>query len=324
MKGCVWLLPILLAGCAGRQSGAPAIGTTRDLPVEQEREQQKPEKPISKLDPGVVERAALPFFGLRTRDDARLPPDQLLRELSEVDVVCVGEDHDNPHHHWAQLRILRGLIARAPMRGRQIGLGLEMIQRPYQEALDAYLAWEIDEKQLVEQVEWHDRWGYDWAFYRPVIELGRSERLPILALNAPRELTQKISRQGLEGLDDDEREELPELDTDDPAHRSWFDNATRHHPPPVASRDSMYLAQVLWDETMAETSASWLTGRLPVRQLLVLAGAGHCQDAAVPSRVRRRVQARVASVRPVVQASTAAPTQSLVGFDYAFVMTPEP
>jgi uncharacterized iron-regulated protein len=324
MKRLVWLLPLLLAGCAARQTGAAKLGTTRDLPVEQEREEDEPDRPVSKLDPNVVERAAMPFFGARTRDGARLSPDELMRELSATDLICVGEDHDNPHHHFAQLRILRGLIARAPMGGRQIGIGLEMVQRPYQEVLDQYLDWQIDEKLLIERVEWHDRWGYDWAFYRPVVSLGRDAGLPVLALNATREMTQKVSRGGLEALDHEERDELPELDLSDAAHRAWFDHATRHHPPPVATRDSMYLAQVLWDETMAETAAAWLAGRLPVRQLLVLAGAGHCRDAAIPARVRRRVQARVASVRPVIQAGTADPTKSVVGFDYAFVMTPEP
>jgi uncharacterized iron-regulated protein len=323
MKAYWWLLPSLLVACAGRQS-SHGLGTTRELAVEQQPETKRLERPVSKLDPAIVERAAMPFFGVRTHDGMRLPPEQLLRELSGADLICVGEDHDNPHHHFAQLAILRGLLAHAPMRGRQIGVGLEMIQLTFQEPLDRYLALEIDEKQLVEQVEWHDRWGYDWAFYRPMVELGRDNRLPLLALNTPREITQKIAREGLEGLDDAEREELPELDVSDAEHRAWFDSATRDHPPPAASRDSMYLAQVLWDETMAETAAGWLAGHLPVRQLLVLAGAGHCQDAAIPSRVRRRVEARVASVRPIVQAGVSDPLGTPAGFDYAFVMTPQP
>ena len=45
----------------------------------------------------------------------------------------------------------------------------------------------------------------------------------LLALNASRELTKKVSRQGLEALTPDERAQVPELKLDDVRHRAWFD-----------------------------------------------------------------------------------------------------
>ena len=313
---CLWL-----AGCAGAQKDAN-LGTTRDLAVDQEPEEKHGKRPVSKLDPEVVARAAMPFVGVRTEDGERLAPEELLRQLAEADVICVGEDHDNPHHHWAQLRILRGLVARAPMRAREVAIGMEMVDRERQPALDKYLAWEIEEEELIDELEWHERWGYDWAFYRPLAELGRRARLRLVALNAPRELVQKIARGGVEGLDEDEEKALPELDLGSAEHRAWFDRAMHDHPPPVSDKDRMYTAQVLWDESMADATADWLDGHLPLRQMLVLAGAGHCHDAAIPARVRRRVPARTLSVRPVIGDPEKLGSE-LAGFDYGFVMTPE-
>lgn len=323
IRPVAWGLSALgLLGCASAPQNG--VGVSRDPSLAAEREATEPaEVPVSKLDPRVVERAALPFFGVRVADGERLAPEELLRELSEADVVCVGERHDNPHDHWAQLRVLRGLLARAPMRGREVAVGLEMVQRPYQPALDRYLAWEIDERELLEEVEWHERWGYDWAFYRPVAELGRRARLRLLALNAARELTTRVAREGLDALGEDEQKELPELDLTDADHRAWFDEAMRDHPPPVADRDDMYAAQVLWDEQMAESAAAWLRGHLPLRQLLILAGTGHCRSSAIPERVRRRVRARTASVRPLIELPKSASAE-LSGFDYGFVMTRDP
>jgi uncharacterized iron-regulated protein len=314
------LILCAIAGCASRQT-ATAVGESRDPAPEPDAAPASGTRPVSRLPADVVDRAAMPFFGIR-HDGKRLPPEALFRELSAADLICVGERHDNPHDHWAELRIVRGLLARAPMRGREVAVGLEMIQHPFQRQLDAYLAWDIDEAELVEEVEWHDRWGYDFAYYRPVLEHARRARLRVLALNAPKELTQKVAREGLDALDSTEEAKLPELDLDDAEHRAWFDQATSGHPMPGNDRDRLYAAQVVWDETMAETAAKHLKGRLPQRQLVVLAGSGHCRDDAIPARVRRRVAAEVASVRVVIQSPQADPGDTLSGFDYAFVMTP--
>ncbi len=314
-------LPLAIAGCASRQTD-PTLGTSRDLPRAPDPETDSERQPISKLPPDIVARAAMPFTGLRTDDGTRLSQEDLMKELAAADLVCVGEDHDNPHHHWAELRVVRGLLARAPMKGRELGVGLEMIQRPYQAPLDDYLEWEIDEVELVEGVEWHERWGYDWAYYRPVLELARAARFRVLALNAPRELTKQVASEGLGGLDEEAEKQLPELELGDAEHRAWFERATRGHPH-HGEPDDLYAAQVVWDETMAETAANWLKQRAPLRQLVVLAGAGHCRDDAIPARVRRRIaNAKTASVRPVVQRDDSAPATALDGFDYGFVMSP--
>jgi uncharacterized iron-regulated protein len=316
----IWLFSIALAGCAAKQTN-PELGVTRNPPPEPKIEDKPKKPPVSKLDPDVVERAAMAYYGVRAADGKRFPPEELLRELAKADLICVGEDHDNPHHHWAELSIVRGLVARAPMRAREVGIGLEMIQRPYQAQLDKYMSMEIEEEELVDNVEWHSRWGYDWAYYRPVLELGRRARLSAVALNAPRELSQKVAREGLDAISDEEEKRLPELDLSNEEHRAWFDRATKDHP--GGDRDRMYAAQVLWDETMADTAARWLKTRSPARQLVVLAGAGHCNEHALPARAKRRIAAKIISVRPVVQKADGDPAAALEGFDYAFVMTPD-
>jgi uncharacterized iron-regulated protein len=46
--------------------------------------------------------------------------------------VCLGEEHPNPHHHWAQLAIVRRLIDG----GGRRALGLEMVQGSLQGIVD--------------------------------------------------------------------------------------------------------------------------------------------------------------------------------------------
>jgi uncharacterized iron-regulated protein len=119
---------------------------------------------------------------------------------------------------------------------------------------------------------------------------------------------------------------LPELDLDDQAHHAWFDQQMQNHPQTRAKSEHRYTAQVVWDESMAEASARWIAFRHPVRQLVILAGAGHCMASAIPKRLRRRAPtARVISVMPVVSDSgdPAKVRAEAKGYDYAFVMTTE-
>lgn len=323
----------LLLGCTGGGNGGTAAGAVSPgLGVEQQkaseraaekaREEAARDKPV-KIDRTLVARAALPFHGFRVKDHQPLTPDQLMRDLARADAVCVGEEHDNPHDHWAELRILRGLSARASMSGRVVGLGLEMVQRPYQKALDRYAAYDLDSRELMHKTEWADRWGFPFSYYQPMLAMARRRHLSILALNAPSELTHQIAKGGLRSLDDEEQKELPDLDLHDARHHAYFDQDMRGHPDMPGRKRDMYAAQVMWDESMADAAASWLGDNSPARQLLILAGSSHCRRPAIAERIRRRVDARVVSVRPLIAQGGHIDPLELSGYDYGFIMVPE-
>ena len=69
--------------------------------------------------------------------------------------------------------------------------------------------------------------------------------------------------------------------------------------PEMPSADRIYTVQVIWDETMADTSAKWLAAN-PGGHLILLAGNGHCHDSAIISRMKRRGVADAISVRGVI------------------------
>jgi uncharacterized iron-regulated protein len=270
----------------------------------------------------VVERAELPYHGFRASDDTELAPRDFFDELAAADVVCVGEEHENPHDHYAELQVLAALLDRTKMNGKQLALGVEMVDRTRQPILERYRQGEIDEPALLAQSEWQERWGYDFSFYRPMFEHAKAHGLPLLGLNIPQEITSKVARKGLKSLSESEEKELPaDIDLHDAEHRAWFREATQHHPPPTSDRDNLYTAQVLWDETMAETGARWLKGHVPGRQLVILAGNGHCRLDAIPGRLTRRIPAKVVSVRPMIVEEDESPCDELDGYGYAFVMT---
>jgi uncharacterized iron-regulated protein len=229
--------------------------------------------------------------------------DALLRRADDSAAVCVGEQHDEAKHHEVQRRLLEALIAHSRRRGVRLALGMEMFRRQMQPALNAYFSGEIDASTLADVTNWNKSWGFDFAMYRPLLETAREHRVRIIGLNAHRALTQAVARRGLDSLPKPVRDSLPQLVLDDAAHRKFFwaimgFDAPRkegHGHGHGMNREYFYAAQVIWDETMAEGVTSWLSDPEP-RQMLVVAGNGHCHRSAIPSRVTRRLRRPVLSV----------------------------
>jgi aminopeptidase N len=186
----------------------------------------------------------------------------------------------------AQLRVIQGL----DRRDRNIAVGMEMFQRPFQDVLDRYLDGQIDEKTFLKESEYLKRWSYDYHLYRPIIEYCKEHGIPILALNLPAEISKKVARKGLESLSDEELKQVPvELDWSNTTYKTRLRQIFEEHPGgEVENFDDFYQAQVLWDETMAQSIHDYLDNN-PDRQMVVLAGNGHIAFGdGIPSRTCRR------------------------------------
>src|SRR4051812_48616625 len=85
--------------------------------------------------PTGIEAAGLPFHVL-DRGGHELDERAFWDRLGAARVVCVGEEHPNPHHHWVQLEVVHHLIKTWP----KLALGMEMFQKPFQGVLDDYTA----------------------------------------------------------------------------------------------------------------------------------------------------------------------------------------
>ncbi|HEY3255329.1 MAG TPA: ChaN family lipoprotein [Polyangiaceae bacterium] len=307
--------PLLtLTGCGTAPARAP-LGSTLYPATPDRASEPAPAKPPGVPD-DIVARSAQPFRAQRNADGQALDQAQLYDELSKFDVVCLGEAHDLPRDHFAELAIAEALERRARVSGRALGFGFEMFQAPYGAALYSYGTGHLDDDGLRKKTHYDDRWGYPYAYYRPVLALGRAYGLPLKALNASRELTHSVAENGLTQLSPRLRHQLPKaLDLDDVEHRAAFEQLMAEHPHSEGmDLDNFYAAQVVWDETMADNAARWVSKRAPLRQLLVLAGSAHCRHPAIPSRIERREPLRVASVR--LSAESSADSE---GFNYTLV-----
>ncbi len=151
----------------------------------------------------------------------------LIPRLADRRVVFVGEAHDRYEDHLNQLAIIRGLH----QRGADLAIGMEMFQQPFQAALDAYIAGEIDEDEMLRRTDYFERWRFDYRLYRPILRFAREQGIPVIALNLEREITTKVGDGGLEALSAEERARIPAvIDRDDPAYRARVKAVFDLHP----------------------------------------------------------------------------------------------
>jgi uncharacterized iron-regulated protein len=217
----------------------------------------------------------------------------ILPELVLSKVIYLGEIHDSVSDHEKQLEIIQELYKKNP----KIAIGLEMFQRPFQGVVNDYINGKISEAEFLQKTEYEKRWGFPWDLYAPILRFAREKKIPVLALNTPAEVTRKVSRQGLQSLTPQERKLIPpfsEIRTDNQEYRKMILEAFEQHQSQGngkrAIADNFFLAQVLWDETMADTIAKYVKSK-PDHQVIVLAGMGHIvYGYGIPSRVERRLK----------------------------------
>jgi uncharacterized iron-regulated protein len=227
----------------------------------------------------------------------------VVTDLAQSQVVYLGETHDQAADHEAQLQIIQTLQGQT-LQGQnsRLAIALEMFQRPAQPLLDQYLAGKITETELRQQSEYDQRWGFPWEYYAPILRFAKEQQISLIALNVPTEITRKVARTGLESLTETERRWIPpetEIRTDNAAYRQIIQEVYEQiHQGRSASSsfENFFLAQVLWDETMAQGVADFLKNN-PDRTVVVLAGDGHiAYGYGIPSRVARRIAVRQRSV----------------------------
>jgi uncharacterized iron-regulated protein len=229
------------------------------------------------------------------QSDVRFTPQQqgIITQLQGAKIVYLGETHDHQLDHQQQLAIIQALFKAKP----KLAIGMEMFQRQMQPLLDRYLAGQITATELRAQTDFDKSWGYQWAYYAPILEFAKARNLPLIALNTPSRISRKAAKQGLDSLTPAELNLIPpltEIDRRNAKYQQMILASYQQHAGLVSiaskSFERFYTAQLLWDETMAETTANFAL-KHPDHQMIVLAGRSHIiYGYGIPDRVLRRLK----------------------------------
>ncbi len=235
------------------------------------------------------------------------PAPQVLREIARRDVVLLGEQHDNADHHRWQLQTLAALHLLRP----NMVIGFETFPRRVQPALDRWVAGEVGVKEFLALADWERVWSMPAALYLPLFEFARLNRIPMIALNVERKLTQAVTAKGWDAVPVEQREGLARPAPASPAYREYLFAVYREHPT-VANKDTQAASpadtafgffvesQTTWDRAMAEALARELRQAAVQPLVIGIMGAGHVQYGyGVPHQLRDMGITNVGTLLPV-------------------------
>jgi uncharacterized iron-regulated protein len=203
---------------------------------------------------------------------APLAAGAVLKRAARAPAVLLGERHDEAEHHRWQLHVLAALHGLAP----DLAIGLEMMPRRVQPALDRWVAGESTVAEFLEESDWEAVWGVDPGLYLPILHFARMHGVPLVALNVERALTRRVAAEGWAAVPQAEREGLGDPA---PAPQAYLDSlaevAAEHGPDMDPAR--FVEAQLVWDRAMAEgIAAAHRNGGRPVVGIM---GMGHVEHA---------------------------------------------
>ena len=211
----------------------------------------------------------------------------MLNQANSAQVIFVGETHDNPASHRLQEDILRSLQQQNP---GNITLAMEMFSPAQQPVLDLWIDGKLSEKEFLLQVDWYHNWQMNFAFYRPLLNFCREQKIPLLAINAEKSLKKKVALTPLTELSMEEQQQLPDMSHSDPYQEAMVQAFFSDHKMGQTMLDGFQRVQTLWDETMAQNLAGYLNHQGKNHQVLVIAGGNHVRYGfGIPRRLFRRI-----------------------------------
>ncbi|QEM03311.1 ChaN family lipoprotein [Mucilaginibacter rubeus] len=202
-----------------------------------------------------------------------ITPDDIVNDMANADVLFFGEEHNDSTAHYLEFSLFKKLSEKYP---QKTALSMEMFQTDCQLVLNEYLAGLIREKNLVTDA----RTWPNYKDYKPLVELAKSNHLPVIAANAPTRYTNMVTRGGLDALkqlDAQAKSYLAPLpiDTAAGAYYDKFAKIMGGH----ASMPGMqiYQSQNLWDATMGWSIAKFLKNHSGFK-VLQLNGGFHSEE----------------------------------------------
>lgn len=221
--------------------------------------------------------------------------EELMADLEGVRIVYVGERHTNEAHHDVQLRVLKALYEKDPT----LLVGMEMFASSDQHALDQWSAGQLDEETFLKEVGWEEKWKFDFALYRAILDFIREKSLKVVAVNVTRSIVEKVARVGIDSLSDEERGQIAQdVDTSMKEHKAYVESAFgTHESEEISAFEFFYEAQCVWEDSMADAISRALNNK----RMLVITGNGHiAYKFGIPYRAFKRTKVSFRTVMPLV------------------------
>jgi len=277
---CIALIALIISAAHG-----PAQAQTQDQTPAPAQAQAAVDKPDPTLtlkigDPKLKDKVMEVGVGavLSGETGAAVGFERMIREMRPARIVHVGETHNSMPMHEIQFQVIRALYAQ----DRHLAVGLEMLPVTVQETLNKWTAGILTKDEFIREVGWYVNWNFNFGYYEKIFDFAREHRLPIYALNIPREIITKIRMKGWDALSEEERALIPGTpDVSNQDHRALIQTVFESSDIPHAMKgpgldtvfEGLYRSQSAWDEVMGANAVRAAEGE--GRRVVVCVGSGH-------------------------------------------------
>jgi uncharacterized iron-regulated protein len=237
-----------------------------------------------------------------TATDEVISANHLAARLRDTRLLLIGESHTSAGFHRVQLRVLRALHES----GRKVMAGLEMYPYTEQKSLDNWRDGMLTEAGFLALSRWYEFWGYHWDYYRDIFLYARDNRIPLHAVNTPRQVVSAVRQKGIDQLSDKDKQHVPpRIDVENADHLAFLqatfdEESSMHGRMPPAMLKSMQAAQATWDASLGYNSVKVLKAAPVDSILVVLVGSGHvAYGVGIEHQARQWFDGRITTLIPV-------------------------
>ena len=210
------------------------------------------------------------------RDGKVISFEEMIRQMKDSRYVYVGETHNSQAMHDIQFQVAEALYEQ----DRNLSIGLEMFNIDWQEPLNKWSLGLLSREKFIDDAKWYVNWNFHFNYYKKIFDLAKDNKIPLYALNAPRDLIKKVRMMGWESLSEEDKKIVPQPDLTNADHLALMKEIFGQTEMPEAMKGhgdmmfrALYRAQATWDHVMAKNTLR--ASKVEDDRVVVMVGSGH-------------------------------------------------
>ncbi len=132
-----------------------------------------------------------------------VPKEDLLSAFKNSRLILMGDFHALQQSQKAHLRIFKSLPKKS-----KIVLGLECFDAEDQVHIDRFMQGKSSEHDFLKDIDWQNKWGFPWEYYKPLIRWAQKNKIKVYGLN---KTVRKYSAAGLRTRDQFAAKKIAEI-----------------------------------------------------------------------------------------------------------------
>ncbi len=213
------------------------------------------------------------FYDLRSA--SYMDRSTLIQKMKPYKVVFIGDHHDQKDLHNKVAALIKDLA----LQKKKVRFAAEWFTPQDNKLLARYINQTIDEKRFLKDIHWSKQVGYPFESFKPIYKALQNFQGSLVGINLSKSERQKISKQDLKAMSEDEKFFFERLDLDVSPHlqlvKPYFDHCHTMSKSGEGCEKRMYRVQVAWDSKMALEALNYLRTLNDDEVLIVFAGAMH-------------------------------------------------